>query len=821
MADDFIQRQRAASFAANNITRDLGVDPEVRKPDGGAVQAVAAFGKNAGIINPDTFDNKPPTNFLNSNAAIRTTFTRPNLPTVTVGEKKEVAAFNADAKKKDTRNPRRPKIILNPLEDYASYNVLWTLAALTKEQFNNPALYRRDESSLKNVIFSSAGRYGAEYKDLYTGKAKTQRVNTAFGAPEYYINNFNMNCIIGNTDKTGNSNAIKFSFDIYEPYSMGILLQSMQNAAIKSGFANYLDNAPYVLKMEFVGFDELGNIIKSVKARYFTMKILTVKFQVNESGSTYKVEAIPYNHQAFADLTNTSYTDIKITGDPKGKGDVVELLSTGQNSLMAVLNRNEKKVKAEGLIGEVDEYVIQFPEQANIMYSSAGSPPVVNQATVNPNQDPNQNRVASQTNASNSAEYPVNKIGLSSLGFDQKDGGTVMFKRANEIYDPKTGIKKIDNMAIDVKRRAFQFGQGHSIIAMINQIILSSEWAKETIKKTTPQGFIEWFKIDIQVELLKLDDIVGDYAKRIIYRVVPYYIHQSIFATVNQAPLGYAELEKLIVKEYSYIYTGQNVDVLKFDININNLFYAAANPAPLNEAGKASNPNQQGTTANPQNKQEREPGKAPATQLANVGRARPKRTPTELKLIAGGSNYKDTEQAIAEAFQRTFVSGASVDMVSVDLEILGDPYFIVDNGVANYFAGVPDPLSQVTNDGTMNYESGTVYVYLTFRTPADVNEVTGLYDFSMAAKESPFGGIYRVNLVENIFQDGIWRQKLKLLRMPGPQGPEIALSGGTKDLPQDKSQPIGIKTTTPVPEQPTPTDDPNKTTPPRADIQIA
>ncbi len=821
MADDFIQRQRAASFAANNLARDIGVDIGEKKPDGTAIQAVAAFGKNAGIINPETFNNKPPTNFLNANSAIRTTFNRPNLPTVVVGESKEAPAFNANAKKKDSRNPNRPKVIRNPLEDYASYNVLWTLAALTKDQFNNPTLYRTDESSLKNVIFSSAGRYGATYKDLRTGKAQTQRVNTAFGAPEYYINNFNMNCIIGNTDKTGNSNAIKFSFDIYEPYSMGLLLQSMQNAAIKSGFANYIDNAPYVLKMEFIGFDEFGNIIKSVKPRYFTMKLLTVKFNVTESGSVYKVEAIPYNHQAFADLTNTTYTDIKITGDPKGKGDVVELLSTGQNSLMAVLNRNEQKVKKEGLIGQVDEYVIQFPEQANIMYSSAGSPPVVDKATTNPNEEDKQKRITPQSSVSNLSDQPVNKIGLSSLGFNQKDGGTVMFKRANEIYDPKTGIKKIDQMAIDVKRRAFQFGQGHSITSMINQIICSSEWAKETIKKTTPQGFIEWFKIDIQVELLKLDDIVGDYAKRFIYRVVPYFIHQSIFATVNQAPLGYSELQKLICKEYSYIYTGQNTDVLKFDININNLFFAAANPAPLNEAGKASNPNQQGTLANPQNRQEREEGKAPATQLANIGRARPKRTPSELKMIAGGSNYKDTEQAIAEAFQRTFVSGASVDMVSVDLEILGDPYFIVDNGLANYFAAVPEPLSQVTSDGTMNYEGGSVYVYVTFRTPADVNEVTGLYDFSMAAKESPFGGIYRVNLVENIFQDGVWKQKLKMLRMPGPQGPELTLAGGTRDLPQDKNQPIGIKTTEPVPEQSTPTEDPNKTTPPRIDIQIA
>jgi hypothetical protein len=66
----------------------------------------------------------------------------------------------------------------------------------------------------------------------------------------------------------------------------------------------------------------------------------------------------------------------------------------------------------------------------------------------------------------------------------------------------------------------------------------------------------------------------ADYAKKITYRVVPYYVHQSIFSNPSSAPVGYSELMKTVVKEYQYIYTGQNVDVLKFDININNLFYA-------------------------------------------------------------------------------------------------------------------------------------------------------------------------------------------------------------------------------------------------------
>jgi hypothetical protein len=138
----------------------------------------------------------------------------------------------------------------------------------------------------------------------------------------------------------------------------------------------------------------------------------------------------------------------------------------------------------------------------------------------------------------------------------------------------------------------------------------------------------------------------------------------------------------------------------------------------------------------------------------------------------GGSGQKSVEQNVAENFQQVFISGNSADLVTIDLEILGDPYWLVDSGMNNYFASAASPTAQITDDGTMNYESGNVYIYLTFRTPIDVNTTTGLYDFSQVGEDSPFGGIYRIVLCENTFVDGNWKQKLKCVRMPGPQGPE-------------------------------------------------
>jgi hypothetical protein len=97
--------------------------------------------------------------------------------------------------------------------------------------------------------------------------------------------------------------------------------------------------------MEIQGFDELKRNITNIKPKFFVMKLTSTRFTVNEGGSTYKVEAIPYNHQGFADAINTTYSEVKISAS--GKGHVFDILSGGPNSLTAFLNANEEKRGAQ------------------------------------------------------------------------------------------------------------------------------------------------------------------------------------------------------------------------------------------------------------------------------------------------------------------------------------------------------------------------------------------------------------------------------------------------------------------------------------------
>jgi len=212
----------------------------------------------------------------------------------------------------------------NVLEQFASYTPLWTLCCLTPNQFNDPRTYRGSPAALQNIVISSGGRQDK------------QRVNTAYGAPEYYIDNVTMATSLGGTANAGNTNVTGFKFEVFEPYSLGLFLQSLQAAAINAGYPTYLNDCPYLLKLEIKGSKDDGSMYagKDELTKYFTIKITKIEFKVDEAGSRYNVEASPMHHTGFSDLVNVFPNDMNATGMT-----VSEVLISGPQSICSELNK--------------------------------------------------------------------------------------------------------------------------------------------------------------------------------------------------------------------------------------------------------------------------------------------------------------------------------------------------------------------------------------------------------------------------------------------------------------------------------------------------
>ena len=642
----------------------------------------------------------------------------------------------------------------NILEQFASYVPLWTMACLTPQQFNDPRTYRGNPTALKNIVFASAGRFDA------------QRVATSNGTPEYFVDNFAMDSMLGGSQHSGWTNVTAFTFEVFEPYSMGLFLQSLQVAAVNSGYPTYLNDCPYLLKLEFLGFKDDGSVFAGTEmlAKYFTIKITEVSFSVNEGGSKYTVKAAPFHHTGFSDVVSTLPTDIMVTGE-----QVNEVLVSGEQSLCVALNTQQLQMVNEGQQQYPDLFEVVFPvDFSDPIGLNPGQNIEVLKSMADPKQQVKQRIPPSQRNVL-ATNFGDGAIGAASMGFGPASGGNYLFKLDGDVRDEATGRIKRDFLTIDPKQRGFTFTQGQKISTIIERIVQSSKYCVDNIKpENIKDGMVSWYRIDVQIQLLEYDPKRNVRAKKYVYRVVPYKTSIDKIKNPAAATPGEAKLQRIIAKRYDYLYTGQNNDIIKFDLNFNGMFFTGALPRP---------PQQNQTVVNPDTNAAADDKKVAATVqsgsnpvgVASVNGA-PSVKPDKDINTQSASGDKTVEQMVVDTFNKAFQYSSS-DMVNVELEIIGDPYYLSDSGINSNHFTAPGPSDMINSDGSMNWEGSQIFVYITWRNPIEPNLGTtgkgGLFNFPNGGGVTPFSGIYHVSQVNHKFSDGKFTQTLKLQRQHG------------------------------------------------------
>jgi hypothetical protein len=218
------------------------------------------------------------------------------------------------------------------------------------------------------------------------------------------------------------------------------------------------------------------------------------------------------------------------------------------------------------------------------------------------------------------------------------------------------------------------------------------------------------------------------------------------------------------VKSYNYIYTGKNDDVIDFDINFNTLYYTAqtAYRDAVASIYKAPNKSDAGTAQNSGNYQGQAQGPnsvMPMVMKPQVYNARARAT-------GGSVGAKDV--AVAD-LEDSLMTLSAADMLSVNLKILGDPQFLKQDDcfyTPLTTTSIPTNDPRLTGNGSLRTDYGEIYVLLTFRTPTDIDEDTGLMKFSQNYRTSVFSGIYKVLTVQSEFRSGQFTQTLNLIRLP-------------------------------------------------------
>lgn len=309
-------------------------------------------------------------------------------------------------------------------------------------------------------------------------------------------------------------------------------------------------------------------------------------------------------------------------------------------------------------------------------------------------------------------------------------------------YDP--GSIYVDPNRITPNTAVFsrQFEAGESIAYIINRVMMESSYVynQQNIiidKDGNPQPngtaaqFFSWYNILCQASpTTQWDSRRKDFVYKIKYYVVPYetpvlseYFPNGRFRGVH--------------KIYDYWFTGQNNEVVNFEVANNNAYFNIIN------------------------------------------------TPTAGSLVANQvnaqqvvrQNYRmrsqESDQGAAERVNDIAANAAdwlynAVDYASIKIKILGDPAWI---NAENYTAASDISFAPFRDDGTINWSTGAAYFQFNWNLATDYNLDTGLMEITGAAREqtrdraTPYDPalsfVYTAVECRSVFRKGRFEQELE------------------------------------------------------------
>ena len=618
----------------------------------------------------------------------------------------------------------------NPLHDFATYTYSAALFLLSKDDINELAT-APDLWEPTNCLIASGGKSTGIYK-----RNKNFR-------DDFYFENIQMTTVVGLNNRSKSSNAIEISFSIVEPYGMS-LLDRIMDAAEEISAPNF-KAMPYLLEIEFYGYDDAGKQIKlDEQKKRFPIQIIEIKIKTNTKGSEYAIKAVPWNHQALSQTAASTPINVEVFA-----ATVNEFFSSEDRTLKPNGDINEKTKQAKS-------YSVK---------SYAGGFNSWNEELKNKNLRQVADEFAVEIHGS--PEIPRDRIANAKIVVPaHRDISRSATKEAKPEVAAKTANKSNNSAFGDAM--AFPVAAGTSVVQVIDMVMRNSSYITDQIsdpKDTKPSDLAEkmqkplyWYKVIPSVEVIKYDYAVNKFATKTTYHIIPYIVYDS------KHPNGPVTAPKGAIKKYSYTYTGENVDIIDLQIDFDTLFYTAVTAGSAKwQADQIQKSKEQTDDA----KNVAAEGKSTARELVNRQTSLVSSQPQQQGLAG---QQQSAQTVLAGDIQKSQYSSSRGDMLNLKLKIVGDPELIKQDDIytnplqSNYASSVASEL--VGRTGSIAMDSGEVIAQVDFRTIVDMDESTGLPRKTVAADRGVFSGQYRILTVANSFANGRFEQTLDMVRVP-------------------------------------------------------
>ncbi|CAB4221187.1 hypothetical protein UFOVP1636_180 [uncultured Caudovirales phage] len=580
----------------------------------------------------------------------------------------------------------------NPLDEYANYTYGLSLHVIKPEEYEE---LKPGYDPDGKVLIASGGRQGSGFSRV------------AGFESDFYFDNFRMTTIIGMNQRTRGSNVIDMQFTVLEPFGM-TLLDKILTVADTIGAKNW-NEMPFVMQIDFfANTTDDKSILISGHTKYIPIKLIECKISATSNGASYQFHGIPYNHAAFQ--TNSVSTPAFNEVTAKTVKEFFSSESKDKGSYALALNSYQKKLAAD------EAKYQEFPDIYEFKFDSA--------------------------------------IGDAIIVYEKRNNvrSTPMANKSNPSATDKDGKRAADGGSaaqVDLEYQAIPINAGTSIIDVISQVIRNSSYMAEQVGKSGDDVIKSW-RVIPEIKILKFDNFRKIYQKKFIYHVKKANYHNTKYP---DAPM---KMPTKISRIYNYLYTGQNQDILDFNIDFNVVFYTAmtANRDKLKKVEIDKTPK----------KQEEDKGTKPSPGTNKLDPKHVKTVATQADVSTSSQGANDTKNVASNDLVRSMFTDSRGDMININLKIAGDPAYIKQDDIFFKPEESKDSAGTLDKHGSFSMDGGELFVEVNFRTPTDINPSSDTYDFSNSEKTA-FSGTYRVMTVDNVLERGQFTQTLSLIKV--------------------------------------------------------
>jgi len=711
----------------------------------------------------------------------------------------------------------------NILHAFSSYNTNFEFFMMTPYDYNevvemlagtqyNTTVYNDFENKPGRRLFGSSGV-------KTTNTAESSSNNPNFNK-EYHIERVELQSYVSPSKANGGTKFTNGTMTIFEPYGATLLeniVKASVDGSIEPPTPNYLQ-IPYMLKVSFKGYDDQGNpmntnfltpqgsesastsFTQDPGTKYMTIKISNFSYAITPEGSEYTIEFYNFDADTLQNYYGVLPNAIQINEGTLGNFfGITEPLKENQTITEVENAAVETRTRAVGP-GGIYEEEYQVPTFKT--GSTAKSlPQILNKWEEEKVSSGAQEYADTFSFRYDPGEFPNEEFLTCQLARPEKVGDyrvpviTDKIKAVTQNTNQTSGFRIAPGEAGNV---GYQFPRGASILSVIHSAIATSTFMTNQVQinrtnitsqidrglrqakyganadtveifrddyslSGTKTGLLLMYKITPRIKMGKYDYKRKTYQKEIIWTISIYNREGEQATNVKKSPVDN------VVKMYDYLYTGKNKDVLNFDIQINTGYFST----------KIIGSFQDQMSANRDNDGESRPITPGGPGEADSWTA----SKNAVKIVSGNDgtlaqgNSSDPATLIAtDLMSRIYEGGA--DLLSAELEIMGDPQFIIQDEAF----GADAHGDHFSPNGSVSTHRDPI-IQINIFTPSDIasdgtisptSKATrsvgpaGRYqeDYTVVNKGvSVFSGRYRVLTIQSTFDGNQFTQTLNLVKI--------------------------------------------------------